>query len=161
MNMPNPKTKGDHNPNYRRLPRILFVSECTGGRTVMAEFFARDLGEGLIDVMSAGAELTPLDPRTIEVMREAGYDVRDYNARVVSRDLAEWADVIVVLCATPGKVHPYVPEGAVRKDWPIRNPARQAKDERDKAPFVKARDDIRRRIQQLVNAIKLSRIGQG
>lgn len=160
MNQHNPKLKGDHNPNFRRLPRILFVSECTGSRTAMAESYGRKLGEGLIDVLAAGAELTALDPRTIEVMREDGIDVRDYTARVFSRDLAEWADIIVVLCATPGKVHPYIPEGAVRKDWPIRNPARQAKNDTDKAPFVKARDDIKRRIQQLVNAIKLSRLGQ-
>ena len=155
--MSEPNIKGDHSPQYKRLPRILFVSEDTSSRTVMAEKYMRKMGEGMVDVMSAGMEVSPVDRRTIEVMREEGFDVREEVGKTVKKDLMEWADIIIVMCQVPGKVHPYIPSGAIRKEWPIDNPVRTAKDPTDTESFITVRDNIKRRVQQFVNAIKLSR----
>jgi arsenate reductase len=152
-----PTIKGDHSPNFRRLPRILFVSECTSARTAMAEYYMRKMGEGMMDVMSAGIDVTPLDQLAIKSMQQDGYDIREYTGRVASKDIMEWADIIIVLCEQGGKVHPYISEGSIRKDWPIPNPAREAKDDKDIEAFNKVRDNIKRRVQQFLTAVKLSR----
>jgi arsenate reductase len=157
MSATDPTIKGDHSPNYRRLPHILFVSECTSARTVMAEYYMKKMGDGLLDVLSAGIEVTPLDKRAIKSMQTDGFDIREYTGRVVSKDIMEWADIIIVLCEVPGKVHPYISSGSVRKDWPIPDPAQMAKDNEDVVAFDKVRDNIKRRVQQFINAIKLSR----
>ena len=149
--------KGDHSPQYKRLPRILFVSEDTSSRTLMAEKYMTKMGAGMVDVMSAGMEVSPVDRRTIEVMRDEGFDVREEVGKTVKKDLMEWADIIIVMCQVPGKVHPYIPSGAIRKEWPIPNPVRTAKDPTDTEAFVEVRDNIKRRVQQFINAIKLSR----
>ncbi len=152
-----PTIKGDHSPNFRRLPRILFVSECTSARTAMAEYYMSKMGEGMMDVMSAGIDVTPLDQRAIKSMQEDDSDIREYTGRVASKDIMEWADIIIVLCEQGGKVHPYISDGSIRKDWPIPNPAREAKDDKDIEAFNKVRDNIKRRVQQFLTAIKLSR----
>jgi arsenate reductase len=155
--MSEPTIKGDHSPEYRRLPRILFVSEDTSSRTVMAEQFMSKMGAGLVDVLSAGMEVTPVDRRTVQVMKEEGFDVREQVGKTVKKDLMEWGDIIIVMCQIPGKVHPYIPSGAIRKEWPIDNPVRAARDMEDTETFVEVRDNIKRRVQQFINAIKLSR----
>jgi len=155
--MSEPTVKGDHSPEYRRLPRILFVSEDTSSRTIMAEHYMRKMGAGLVDVLSAGMDVSPVDKRTIEVMKPEGLDVREEVGKTVKKDLMEWADIIIVMCQVPGKVHPYIPPGAVRKEWPIDNPVRTAKDATDTESFIEVRDNIKRRVHQFINAIKLSR----
>jgi len=152
-----PTIKGDHSPNFRRLPRILFVSECTSARTAMAEYYMRKMGEGMMDVLSAGIEVTPLDKRATKSMQAEGIDMREYTGRIASKDIMEWADIIIVLCEQGGKVHPYISDGSIRKDWPIPNPAREAKDDDDIEAFNKVRDNIKRRVQQFLTAVKLSR----
>jgi arsenate reductase len=148
--------KGNHSVNYRRLPHILFVGEGTKARTIMAEHYLKKMGAGLVETQSAGLERSPIDPRTVKVMAEDGFEVRDSPSQVASRDIMEWADIIIVLCAIPGKVHPWIPDGAIRKDWPIENPERSAEDKDDIESYIKVRDNIKRRVQQFVNAIKLS-----
>jgi arsenate reductase (thioredoxin) len=157
MSATDPTIKGDHSPNYRRLPRILFVSECTSARTAMAEYYMKKMGGDLLDVLTAGIEVTPLDKRAVKSMQADGFDIREYTGRVVSKDIMEWADIIIVLCEVPGKVHPYISTGSVRKDWPIPDPAQLAKDNEDVEAFNKVRDNIKRRVQQFINAVKLSR----
>jgi len=149
--------KGSHSANYRRLPRVLFVAESTKARTVMAETYLREMGQGLVETQSAGLERLPIDQRTIRVMSEEGFDVRDSSSQLASRDIMEWADIIIVLCAMPGRVSPWIPDGGIRKDWPIENPERLAADNEDIEPYRVVRDNIKRRVQQFVNAIKLSK----
>ena len=58
--------------------RILFVCVENARRSQMAEGFAKALGQGKIEVYSAGSSpSSQIDPLVIEVMKEKGIDLSD------------------------------------------------------------------------------------
>ena len=93
--------------------------------------------------LSAGTR--PADrvhPEVVEVMAELGADVSDRTPRLLTRDLAEQADVVVTMGC--GDECPYIP-GKRYLDWDLPDPKGRTVDE------VRAtRDEIERRVEALV-----------
>lgn len=92
--------------------------------------------------LSAGT--TPADhvhPEVVEVMREIGIDLSDRRPQLLTRELAEQADVVVTMGC--GDECPLIP-GKRYIDWELEDPAGQPL-ERVRA----IRDDIRRRVRDL------------
>lgn len=74
----------------RRPLRILFVCVENANRSQMAEGFARRIGEGRVEVFSAGSNPSgTVNPRAIEAMGERGIDLSDQR----SKSIGEVADV--------------------------------------------------------------------
>jgi arsenate reductase (thioredoxin) len=124
------------------MARVLFVCLHNAGRSQMSEaLFARAAGDRH-DARSAGT--TPADrvhPEVVEVMAELGIDVAGRNPRKLTRELAEWADVIVTMGC--GDECPYVP-GKRYVDWELPDPKGRPLGE------VRAtRDEIARRVASL------------
>ena len=79
--------------------KILFL--CTGNscRSQMAEGWARRLHQGAIDPYSAGVEPHGLNPRAVEVMKEAGVDISGQTSKRVD-DLPDLEfDYVVTVCS--------------------------------------------------------------
>lgn len=81
--------------------RVLFV--CTGNtcRSPLAEALARSLQPGL-EVGSAGLAARPGEPATAEARAVAaahGLDLEAHRARVLSRELVEDSDLLLVMTA--------------------------------------------------------------
>jgi arsenate reductase len=75
-------------------------------------------------------------------MRELGIDLSGCKPRLLTRELAEWADLVVTMGC--GDECPYIP-GKRYLDWDLPDPKGQP------ITTVRAiRDDIRRRVAQLV-----------
>ena len=123
----------------RRLPRALFVCVQNAGRSQMAQaLWEMEGGEG----RSAGSEPAQhVHPEVVEVMRELGVDLADRIPRALTRDDAEWAEVVVTMGC--GDACPYVP-GRRYVDWELTDPAGK-----DIAVVREVRDEIRRRIAAL------------
>jgi arsenate reductase (thioredoxin) len=63
-------------------PRIVFVCVENARRSQMAEGFAKIIGQGKVDVYSAGSRPSgTIDPLVIEVMREKGVDVSSNRSK--------------------------------------------------------------------------------
>ena len=121
----------------------LFVCLHNAGRSQMsAALFERAAG-GRHQALSAGT--TPgarVHPEVVEVMRELGIDLSDRKPQLLTRELAEQADVVVTMGC--GDQCPYIP-GKRYLDWDLQDPKGRPVDE------VRAtRDDIARRVEQLV-----------
>ncbi len=121
----------------------LFVCLHNAGRSQMsAALFERAAG-GRHRALSAGT--TPADrvhPEVVEVMDELGIDLRDRTPRLLTRALAEEADVVVTMGC--GDACPYIP-GKRYVDWDLADPKGRPLEE------VRAtRDDISRRVEALV-----------
>jgi arsenate reductase len=95
---------------------------------------------------SAGTEPAErVHPVVTETMRELGIDLTERTPRLLTRELAERADIVVTMGC--GDACPYIP-GKRYIDWDLTDPAGRPLDE------VRAiRDDIARRVQELVATI--------
>ena len=99
---------------------------------------------------SAGSEPAgAVHPEVIAVMDEIGLDLRGETPKLLSRELAEWADVVVTMGC--GDACPYIP-GKRYLDWELEDPKGQSVD------AVRAtRDEIARRIDGLLAELELER----
>jgi arsenate reductase len=124
------------------MARVLFVCLHNAGRSQMSEALFRRVAGDEHEARSAGT--TPAErvhPEVVEVMRELGIDLADREPRRLTRELAEWADVIVTMGC--GDECPYVP-GTRYIDWELPDPKGLPRDE------VRAvRDEIARRVNEL------------
>jgi protein-tyrosine-phosphatase len=109
----------------------------------MAAAFARALGGGAVEALSAGS--SPADrvnPVVVEAMREVGIDLSGARPRRVADADLRAADVVVTMGC--GDACPVVP-GRRREDWPLADPAGE--------PIERVRpvrDDVRARVLRLL-----------
>lgn len=130
----------------KRLKRILFV--CVGNtcRSQMAEGFAKKYGGGRIEARSAGTcAMGVVNRTTAESMLEAGVDISAHTSKQLSREMFEWADVVVTMgCARAEDICPPSYSGE-KIDWKIEDPL-------GRGPEVmeRVRDDIEKKVRGLV-----------
>lgn len=140
----------------RRKPHILFLGAHNTHRSLMAEAYMRKLGSDIIDVQSAGLASDRIDPRTIEVLREDGIELGTRPPALVSSDLLTWADLIITISAHDEHLNAPIPNGAREKQWTIASPLKPGAGEEEMDAFRRVRNDIKYRVQQLVNSMRLS-----
>jgi arsenate reductase (thioredoxin) len=121
---------------------VLFVCLHNAGRSQMSQALFERAATGRHTALSAGT--TPAEhvhPEVVEVMHELGIDLSDHQPQLLTRELAEQADLIVTMGC--GDECPYIP-GKRYVDWDLSDPKGRPLDE------VRAtRDDIARRVSAL------------
>jgi len=125
---------------------VLFVCLQNAGRSQMSAALFERAAQGRHHALSAGT--TPADrvhPEVVEVMRELGIDLSERTPQLLTRDLAERADVVVTMGC--GDACPYIP-GKRYIDWDLSDPAGLPIDQ------VRAiGDDIATRIEALATEL--------
>jgi arsenate reductase (thioredoxin) len=120
----------------------MFVCLHNAGRSQMSAALFEQAAAGRHHALSAGT--TPAErvhPEVVEVMRELGIDLADRRPQLLTRELAEQADVIVTMGC--GDRCPYIP-GKRYVDGDLPDPKGRPLDE------VRAtRDDIAQRVAAL------------
>ncbi|MBN8870754.1 MAG: arsenate reductase ArsC [Solirubrobacterales bacterium] len=127
------------------MSRVLFVCLRNAGRSQISRaLFDRRVADGRHKARSAGT--TPADavhPEVVEAMAEVEIDLSHQRPTQLTRDLAEWADIVVTMGC--GDACPYVP-GKRYIDWQLDDPADQPL-----GAVRLVRDEIERRIDKLVD----------
>lgn len=134
---------------------LLFL--CTGNscRSQMAEGWARTLGGDWLNVQSAGIEAHGKNPRAIAVMREAGVDISEQESTKLTDSMLQEADYLVTVCGHADEHCPVPPPGVRKEHWPLSDPAKASGTEEEiMATFRGARDDIRRRVVELLERLR-------
>lgn len=127
-------------------PSAMFVCVHNAGRSQMAAGFLTDLSGGQVEVRSAGfAPAASLNPVAVEAMAELGIDITDQRPKILTPDAVEASDVVITMGC--GDVCPYFP-GVRYEDWELDDPAGQPIEK-----VRKVRDDIRRRVEQLLREL--------
>ena len=120
----------------------------------MAEGWARHLGGGRVEAISAGIESHGKNPRAITVMREAGVDISRQESTILTDEMLAAADILVTVCGHADEHCPVIPEGMRKENWPLSDPAKASGSEKDvMAVFEESRDDIRERVADLIARI--------
>jgi arsenate reductase len=124
------------------MAHVLFVCLHNAGRSQMSQALFEQAADDQHTTASAGT--TPGDrvhPEVVEVMRELGIDLADRRPQLLTRELAEQADVVVTMGC--GDQCPVIP-GKHYLDWDLPDPKGRPVDE------VRAtRDEIQRRVRTL------------
>ncbi len=134
---------------------LLFL--CTGNscRSQIAEAWARHLGDGRVNAMSAGIEAHGKNPRAIAVMAEAGLDISAQESTMLTDEMLAGADYLVTVCGHADEHCPVLPAGVRKEHWPLADPATAAGTEDEvMAVYRASRDDIRRRVSDLLRRLR-------
>ena len=124
-------------------PTVLFVCIHNAGRSQMAAGYLRHLGEGRIDVLSAGsAPAESINPAVREAMLEEGIDLSAEKPKILTTEAVKASDVVVTMGC--GDTCPYYP-GKRYEDWVLQDPAGQGID-----AVRPIRDEIKARVTALV-----------
>jgi protein-tyrosine-phosphatase len=112
----------------------------------MAEGFAKHYGGGKVEAVSAGTmPSNEVNPLAIEVMRERGIDISKNRPKLITMQMVQEADIVIVMgCSAQG----FCPAPLLGKvtDWNIEDP-------KDK-PLEKVREirnQIEEKVKKLIN----------
>jgi protein-tyrosine-phosphatase len=127
-------------------PTVLFVCVHNAGRSQMAAGYLAALGEGKVEVLSAGsAPKDAINAVAIEAMAEEGIDIANNVPKILTTDAVAESDVVITMGC--GDVCPIFP-GKRYEDWKLDDPAGQG------IESVRViRDEIKARVQQLLTEI--------
>jgi arsenate reductase len=128
------------------MKKILFVCVENAGRSQIAEALAKTYGEGKLEATSAGTMPTnEVNPVVVQVMREKGIDLSTNKPKLITREMVQDADTIIVMgCSAEG----FCPAPLLNKvvDWGIEDPKGK--------PIEKVReirDEIERKVRKLAD----------
>jgi len=120
----------------------------------MAEGWARQLAPPGWRVDSAGIEAHGKNPRAIAVMAQAGVDIAGQESTRLTGEMLQRADYVVTVCGHADQNCPVLPAGTRKEHWPLDDPARATgTDEEILAVFRATRDEIRRRVADLIQRL--------
>lgn len=124
-------------------PSVLFVCVHNAGRSQMAAGFMTHLGQGRVEVLSAGsAPKDSINPIAVEAMAEIGIDISHKSPKVLTTDAVEQSDAVITMGC--GDVCPFYP-GKRYEDWVLDDPAGQG------IESVRViRDEIKARVEALL-----------
>ena len=124
-------------------PTVLFVCIHNAGRSQMAAGYLRHLGEGRIDVLSAGsAPADSINPAVRDAMLEESIDLSAEKPKILTTEAVIASDVVVTMGC--GDTCPFYP-GKRYEDWVLLDPAGQGID-----AVRPIRDEIKDRVTALI-----------
>jgi len=122
---------------------VLFVCRHNAGRSQMSQALFDRAAAGRHTALSAGtAPGERVHPEVVEAMRELDIDLADRTPQLLTRELAEHADLVVTMGC--GDQCPYIP-GKRYLDWDLPDPKGRPLDE-----VGATRDEIARRVDRLL-----------
>ena len=127
-------------------PSVLFVCIHNAGRSQMAAAYLSHLGEGRIEVLSAGsAPADQVNPAAVAAMLEEGIDMAAETPKILTDEAVEASDVVITMgCGDTCKFYP----GKRYEDWVLEDPAGQGVE-----AVRPIRDEIRRRVEVLISEL--------
>jgi protein-tyrosine-phosphatase len=130
------------------MKKALFVCVENAGRSQMAEAFADEYGRGKVEALSAGTmPSNEVNPVVVQVMLEKGFDLSKNKPKLITGQMVQEADMIIVMgCSAQG----FCPAPLLNEvtDWEIEDPKNK--------PIEKVReirDEIERRVRGLIHEI--------
>lgn len=130
-------------PTSQNKPSVLFVCVHNAGRSQMAAGFMNHLGQGRVEVLSAGsAPKDSINPIAVEAMAEIGIDISNNTPKILTPEAVQQSDAVITMGC--GDACPFYP-GKRYEDWVLDDPAGQG------IESVRViRDEIKVRVENLL-----------
>jgi arsenate reductase len=122
---------------------VLFICQQNAGRSQMSQaLFQRAVGDAHRALSAGTTPAEQVHPEVVQVMRELDIDLADRTPQLLTRELADEADIVVTMGC--GDQCPYIP-GKRYIDWELPDPHGQPIER-----VRKIRDEIARRVSDLM-----------
>jgi len=134
----------------KTMPEVLFVCVHNAGRSQIAAALLDARSGGSVHVRSAGsAPAGSINSVVVEAMDEIGIDIGKEFPKPMTDDIVRAADVVITMgCGDACPIYP----GKRYEDWEVEDPAGK-----DLAAVRRIREDIERRVEQLIEQLRQSR----
>ncbi len=124
---------------------------CTGNsaRSQMAEAFLRKHANKRFDIYSAGFVTKGVNPYTIKVMEEIGYDMSSHYSKSLNQYLDKiHFKIVITVCSKAEEMCPIIPGVEIKLYWPFEDPASFEGTEKEKLiKFREIRDKIHEHVK--------------
>lgn len=133
--------------------KVLFLCTRNAARSQMAEAFLGRYGGERFEAHSAGLAPAEIDPLTVRVMSERGYDLSGQRSKGIDEYLGKVLfQHLIIMCAEAEKDCPRIwPGASERLFWPVKNPsATEGSEEERLAAFRRVRDQIEQLVRDWV-----------
>jgi arsenate reductase len=132
-----------------RKKRILFLCTGNAARSQMAEGLARRFHGDVVEVVSAGSRPAGfVHPLAIRALAEIGIVSSTQYSKSANEFVDQEFDVVVTVCDSAAQDCPTWPGAKRVEHWPIEDPSWDGFES-----FVQTRDDLERRIEELVKTL--------
>jgi phosphate transport system protein len=135
--------------------RVLFVGEHNACRSQMAEAIALSLGQPKFVFSSAGLDPRAIDPRTVQFMKEKGFDLSRMAPKAIFQvPNLDHYQVIVGVAKEAQQSFPRSPRKMVYVDWSIDDPSRvQGTPEEVRSAYEATFQFLSSHVRDLVGAV--------
>ncbi len=137
--------------------RILILCTGNSARSQMAEGLLREMGEGNLDVMSAGVAPSFVRPEAVEAMSEVGIDISAHRSKSVDEFVGQNFDFIITVCDNANESCPVFPGEAIRIHQSFEDPPSESVGNYQSRLkiFRRVRDQIREWLEVFVGETNL------
>ncbi len=134
--------------------RVLILCTANSARSQMAEGLLRSLAGESVDVFSAGARPSRVNPFAIEAMRERGIDISAHTSDDLKQYLTKEFDYVITVCDRAAETCPAFPGAAERIHWGFPDPGAADGDERDiLQSFIAVRDGMEDKLSEWLKTL--------
>lgn len=134
--------------------QVLILCTANSARSQMAEGLLRELAQDRVEVYSAGAAPSQVNPYAIEAMGERGIDISGQSSDHLGLYLAREFDYVITVCDKAAETCPIFPGKAVRIHWSFPDPAAGKAENGDILnSFARVRDGLERRLAEWVSSL--------
>lgn len=130
--------------------RVMFVCSTNSISSQIAEGFAKHLGVGIIQVMSAGLDASEIHPAAIATMDEIGVDISRQIPKPLSNFNPQDFDIVIALAGCGVNLPAPWLMRDVFEEWELEDPIRHPE------ILPKVRDEIRERVIYLIESLQTS-----
>ena len=137
--------------------KVLFLCTGNSARSQMAEALLREHGGNDFEVYSAGLEPAGVNPYTVRVMEEIGFDMSNHSSKSLTEYLGKvHFGYLITVCSNADKKCPAVfPGMGKRLHWGFDDPAAlEGRDEEKLAKFRQVRGQIEKRIKEWLSQLQ-------
>jgi arsenate reductase len=124
--------------------KVLFLCTSNSCRSQMAEGIVNHFLGDRLDAVSAGTEVSYVNPRAIAVLREIGIDISGHRSKNMDEFAGQSFDYVITLCGDANEKCPLFFDGVQRTHLGFPDPAKATGSEEEiMYEFRRVRDEIR------------------
>ena len=131
--------------------RVLFVCTHNSARSQIAEALLRDYGDADFEVLSAGTEVTRVNPYAVRVLADLGIDWSAARSKSISEFLDQRFDYVITVCDRARETCPVFPGSENTMHWGLDDPSEvEGTDAERLAAFRRTQLEVSTRIRPFI-----------